>query len=143
MSHTAIRIAAALTGLATLCLAAAPGPAEAAQPRRNTTYRADGFQDDIQTSYHVTVKVGSSGTIKKAVVKLQCPAGTSKATFKNVEVDAGGNAYKELYFPGTQIPKYTFFGTFDSRHKLRGNFDPAEDIGEPCESYVVYFVAKG
>ena len=142
MVQTPTRVAAALSGLAAVCLAAAPGPAEAAQPKRNTTYTADGFQDDIQTSYHVTVKVGSSGRIKKAVVKLQCPDGTSKVTFKNLTVDAGGNAYKELYFPGTQIPKYTLFGTFDSKHKFRGDYDPAEDIGEPCESYVVFFVAK-
>ena len=121
---------------------AAPAPADAAQPLKNTTYKGEGGQPGVDTTVTFTLKVGSNPKkINKATVVVSCPTAHNKVVFKNVAVDGGGNFLKELDYPGSSAPRFQLSGKVRTKHKMEVTFSTA-DSGEPCGNYVMEGVAK-
>ena len=142
MPQPRFRIAAALVSLVAGALLVAPGPADAATPLKDTTYKGDGGQPGVATTVKFTLKVGNNpNRITKATVAVRCPTAENTVVFKNVPISDGYFA-KTISFPGSGVERFQLTGQVKTRHKLLVSFQTA-DSGEPCGNYVMDGVGQG
>lgn len=141
MSQPRLRITAALVGLVAAAVLVAPGPADAATPLKNTTYKGDGGQPGVDTTVKFTLRVGNNpNRITRATVAVHCPTADNKVVFKNVPV-TNGYFTKTISFPGSSVARFQLTGQVKTKHKLQVSFQTA-DSGEPCGNYVMDGIAK-
>lgn len=135
LSHSPTRIAAsALLGVTAMaCLVALPTPAHAAQPKKNTVYKAV-FSDPVYgVTASITVRIGNDRTrVKKVTAVLSCEAGTQSITDKDLKIDDEGfvKEKKGTYLAGSWLTK--------RKALVSAEGDPAK----PCGGYYMQSTAK-
>jgi hypothetical protein len=140
MTHSPTRVAAAalLGATATACLVALPPPADAALPKRHTTYSVAVYDPVYQVTADITIKVGKDKhKVKKMTVVLTCAEGTSTMVVKRIKIGDDGSFLRQM---GQPFPTSQVEGQFKTKHKVFGGVDT--DPGATCGGEFYQYTAK-